>query len=297
MGKNMKGELMLILAAMIWGAAFVAQSVGMDYVGPFTFQAARCLLGALVLLPVIAGFSRARPKETAQTRKTLWTGGALCGLILFAATSLQQFGLLYTTAGKSGFITALYVVLVPVLGIFLHHRTRLNTWISVAIAAAALYLLCINGSFTVGRGELLTLGCALCFSFQILAVDHYSPHVNGVKLACIQFLVCGFLSLLAMALTESPSWAAVARCWLPIAYAGILSCGVAYTLQILGQRVTSPAVASLLMSLESAFAVLFGWLLLRERLSVKEYFGCALMFGAIVLAQLPGKKRTGPGPA
>jgi len=282
---------MLILAAMIWGAAFVAQAVGMEYVGPFTFQTSRCLLGALVLLPVIAAMDRSKPKDAPRgSRKTLLLAGATCGVIMFAAASLQQVGLQYTTAGKSGFITALYVVLVPVLGVFLGRRTRPAVWVGVVIAVAALYLLCVKDGLTVGRGELLTLGCALGFSFHILAVDYFSPKVDGVRMSCIQFFVCGAISAVVMACTESPSWAALARCWLPICYAGFLSCGAVYTLQILGQRDTTPTVASLLMSLESVFAVLFGWLLLGEKLSLRELLGCALMFGAIVLAQLPSRR-------
>lgn len=209
---------------------------------------------------------------------------------MFAATAFQQFGLLYTTAGKSGFITALYVVLVPVLGLFAGKKSPVTVWASVIMAAIALYLLCINESFTVGRGELLTLGCALCFALHILTVDHFAGRVDGVKLSCLQFFVCGIFGFICMLLFESPSISSIAQCWLPIGYAGILSSGVAYTLQILGQQNTKPVIASLLMSLESVFAVLFGALLLHERLAGKEYLGCVLMFGSIVLAQLPARK-------
>lgn len=282
---------MLILTAMIWGAAFVAQSVGMDYVGPFTFLMARSFLGGLVLLPVIAWINRGRPAATksSASRRDFLLAGLLCGTALFAGSSLQQLGLLYTSAGKSGFITALYVVLVPVCSLFLGKRVGLNMWVSVVIAAVSLYLLCINESFTIGPGELLTLLCALCFTGHILVIDHFSGRVDGVKLSCMQFFVCGVWSAIFMAFRETPSLGAIAQCWLPIGYAGVLSCGVAYTLQILGQRDTRPAVASLLLSLESVFAVLFGALLLHERLMPKEYLGCVLMFGAVVLAQLPQK--------
>ena len=283
---------LLILAAMIWGAAFVAQSAGMDYVGPLTFLACRSVLGSAVLLPVIAVLSRRVPAAPPTgSRRDLWLGGSLCGVILFISATLQQVGLLYTTAGKSAFVTALYVVLVPLCSVLLGRRFRANLWISAVIAAAALYLLCLNESLTVGPGELLTLACALCFAIHILIIDHFSSRVDGVKLSCIQFAVCAVLAWVAAFLWESPSWNAIVQCWLPIGYAGILSSGVAFTLQIVAQKYTKPAVASLLMSLESFFAVLFGAVLLHERLSLREYAGCVLMFGAIVLAQLPARNK------
>jgi len=282
---------MLVVTAMIWGSAFVAQSVGMEYVGPFTFQAVRSFLGGLTLLPVIFLMGRRTPAAPrAGTRRELWLAGGLCGLCLFVASSFQQVGLLYTSAGKSGFITALYVVLVPCAGLLLGKRAPLTVWFAALLAAGALYLLCVDGSFTIGRGELLTLACALCFTVHILVIDHFAERVDGVRMSCIQFFVCGALATVATALWEEPSLSAILRCWLPIAYAGVLSAGVGYTFQIVAQRDTSPMVASLLMSLESVFAVLFGALLLRERLSGREYLGCVLMFAAVVLAQLPGRR-------
>lgn len=282
---------MLVCAAMIWGSAFVAQSVGMEYVGPFTFQAVRCLLGGLVLLPVIALLNRKAPAGSPSgTGKDLRIAGLACGLCLFVASSLQQVGLIYTSAGKSGFITALYVALVPCVSFFLGKRPPLTVWVGALLAVTALYLLCVKDDFSIGRGELLTLGCALCFTCHILVIDHFSARVDGVKLSCIQFFVCAALAFIVTLLFEKPSLAAILRCWLPIGYAGVLSCGVAYTFQILGQRGTKPAVASLLMSLESVFAVIFGAILLHERLTGPEYIGCALMFAAIVLAQLPQKE-------
>lgn len=278
---------MLVCAAMIWGSAFVAQSVGMEYVGPFTFQAVRSLLGGLTLLPVIALLGGKRAAETPSgTRKELWIAGLACGACLFVAASLQQIGLLYTSAGKSGFLTALYVVLVPCVSLLLGRRVPLTVWIGALLAAAALYLLCVKDGFSIGKGELLTLGCALCFTFHILIVDHFSGRVDGVKLSCIQFFVCAALACVGMAALEKPSLTAILRCWLPIGYAGVLSCGVGYTFQILGQRDAKPAVASLLMSLESVFAVLFGAVLLGERLTGPEYAGCVLMMAAIILAQI-----------
>lgn len=294
MSKKLQANLMLLAAAMIWGAAFVAQSVSLDYVPPFTFLACRSALGGLVLLPVIAlTKSKTALPQAAKTvsRKTLLLGGILCGTVLFIATSLQQFGLYYTTAGKSGFITALYVVLVPVLGLLLGRRARLSTWVSVLIAAASLYLLCLNESFSIGIGELLTMACALGFAFHIMTIDRFTSRVDGVKLSCLHFFVCAAWSGLLALLTETPTIAGIMQCWLPICYAGIASCGVAYTLQIMAQQHTSPAIASLLMSTESVFAVLFGAIILSERLSGREYVGCALMFGSILLAQLPQKQK------
>lgn len=280
---------MLVCAAMIWGSAFVAQSVGMEYVGPFTFQAVRCLLGGLALLPVIALLNR-RAEPEPGTRKDLLIAGLACGVCLFVASSLQQVGLIYTSAGKSGFITALYVALVPCAGLFLGKRQPLTVWAGALLAVIALYLLCVKDGFSIGKGELLTLGCALCFTCHILIIDRFSARVDGVKLSCIQFFVCAALAFIATLLFEKPSAAAILRCWLPIVYAGVLSCGVGYTFQILGQRDAKPAVASLLMSLESVFAVIFGAILLHERLTRPEYIGCVLMFAAIVLAQLPQKE-------
>lgn len=291
MSKRMIGNGLLLLAAMIWGAAFVAQSVGMDYVGPFTFQATRSWLGSLVLLPVIALMDKkGNPKKpVTQTQwKDLLLSGVICGVFLFTACSLQQLGLLYTTPGKSGFITSLYIILVPVLGIFMGRK--LSPWVlcSVLLGIAGLYLLC-GGGLSVGKGELLTLGCAAAFSFHILSIDRFGAKVDGVRLSCLQFFVCGTLSAVCMFIWEKPDLGAIAQCWLPIAYAGILSSGAGYTLQIIGQQHTEPAVASLLMSLESVFSVLFGMLLLHQTLSLPEYLGCGLVFGGVVLAQLPSK--------
>lgn len=286
---------MLLMAAMIWGAAFVAQSVGMVYVGPFTFQAFRQMLGCLVLVPVIvlrdkAGSEVNRPK-TKKDYLLLLGSGALCGLILFCACTFQQIGLLYTTAGKSGFITALYIILVPVVGIFLGRKAGLNLWISVTLSLAGLYFLCMDGSFALGKGEVLTLLCALCFTAHILFLDFISPKVDGVRLSCLQFFFCSIISAPFMLLTETVVFKDVLSCWLPICYTGILSCGVAYTLQILAQKDTDPTIASIAMSMESVFAVVFGWMLQGDALGGKELLGCVLMFAAIILAQLPQKQK------
>lgn len=286
---------MLVLTAFIWGTAFVAQSVGMDYLGPFTFNGVRSLIGGAALLPCIWLFQKGKGKATEKpsrgARKELIAGGIACGLLLFAASSLQQIGIQYTTAGKAGFITAFYIVIVPVLGMFLHKKISGKVWGAVAIALAGLYFLCITEKFAVGKGDILIFLCALVFSIHILVIDYFSPKVDGVKMSCIQFFVCGIVSLPPMFFTETPKIGAIVEGWAPLLYAGVLSCGVAYTLQIIGQKNVNPAVASLILSLESCFSVLAGWMVLGEKLSMRESVGCVLMFAAIILAQLPDRKK------
>lgn len=291
-----KNAFMLILTAFIWGTAFVAQSVGMDYLGPFTFNGVRSFIGGAALLPCIFLLERFNERNSSAapvkgSRKDLIAGGTLCGLLLFAASSLQQLGIQYTTAGKAGFITAFYIVIVPVLGIFLRKKTGIKVWTAVLIALTGLYFLCITETFTIGKGDVLLFFGALIFSVHILVIDYYSPRVEGVKMACIQFFVCGAASLVPMFALETPKAADMAEGWLPLLYAGVLSCGVAYTLQIIGQKNVNPAIASLILSLESCFSVLAGWIILGETLSVRESVGCVLMFAAIILAQLPDKKK------
>lgn len=292
---KIKNGIMLVLTAFIWGTAFVAQSVGMDYLGPFTFNGVRSLIGGAALLPCIWLFQKGKGKATEKpsrgARKELIAGGIACGLLLFAASSLQQIGIQYTTAGKAGFITAFYIVIVPVLGIFLHKKIGWKVWGAVAIALAGLYFLCITEKFAVGKGDILIFLCALVFSIHILVIDYFSPKVDGVKMSCIQFFVCGIVSLPPMFFTETPKIGAIVEGWAPLLYAGVLSCGVAYTLQIIGQKNVNPAVASLILSLESCFSVLAGWMVLGEKLSMRESVGCVLMFGAIILAQLPDRKK------
>lgn len=289
----LRQSLLLLLTATIWGVAFVSQSVGMDYVGAFTFNAARSLIGAAVLIPCIVLLKKTQDKNgdrevhKKEDKKTLLTGGICCGVILALASSFQQFGIMYTTVGKAGFITAMYIILVPLLGIFLKKKAGLRVGISVVIAVAGLYLLCMTESFRLEAGDMLVLICALIFSFHIMVIDHFSPLVDGVKMSCIQFLTCGILCGICMFLFEEPKPAMILAAWKPILYAGVMSCGVGYTLQIIGQKGMNPTVASLIMSLESVISVLAGFILLDEVLSKRELFGCALMFGAIVLAQLP----------
>lgn len=291
--KRMVGNGLLLLAAMIWGAAFVAQSVGMDHVGPFTFQAVRCLLGSFILLPAIPLMDRVglgqKPASSTE-RKQLYLGGLLCGLCLFVACAFQQLGLLYTTPGKSGFFTSLYIIFVPIFGLFLKKRVTGWVGVSVVLAAVGLYFLCGGGDFSMGPGELLTLGCAIAFTFHILIVDRFC-HVDGVRLSCLQFLVCGLLSAVCMFLFETPRMDGILQCWLPLIYAGCLSAGVGFTLQIIGQKFTEPTVASLLMSLESVFSVVFGWIILGQALTPTELAGCGLVFGGVILAQMPGKRK------
>ena len=282
-----------MLAALIWGGAFVAQSVGMDYTGPYTFNVMRSFLGSLVLLPVIFFLDKKKSEEEKERadKKVLIKGGICCGIILTISTTFQQIGLLHTTAGKAGFITALYILIVPILGIFLGKKAGIKVWISVVLALGGMYLLCVTSEFTIAFGDLMVLACAFVFSLHILAVDHFSPMVDGVKLSCIQFFVCGTLSSFPMFLLEHPQLGQILDAWLPIAYAGILSSGVAYTLQIITQKHLNPTVASLLMSLESVFAALTGWLVLHERLSARELLGCVIVFVAIILSQLPEKAK------
>ncbi|MDY4207995.1 MAG: DMT family transporter [Lachnospiraceae bacterium] len=289
-----KNAFMLILTAFIWGTAFVAQSVGMDYLGPFTFNGVRSLIGGVALIPCIWLLQKLNDKSEPVTeernRKDLLIGGISCGVLLFAASSLQQVGIQYTTAGKAGFITAFYIVFVPVLGIFLGKKTGWKVWTAVILALAGLYFLCITEKFTIGKGDIFLFACALVFSIHILVIDYFSPKVEGVKMSCIQFLVCGIISLPFMFLLETPRMGAIVDAAWPLLYAGVLSCGVAYTLQIIGQKNVNPAIASLILSLESCFSVLAGWVILGEKLSVCESIGCILMFAAIILAQLPDKK-------
>ena len=290
-----KNAIMLLLTAFIWGTAFVAQSVGMDYLGPFTFNGVRSLIGGVALLPCIWLLRMLNKKEDEQKvqreKKNLIQGGIACGLLLFAASSLQQIGIQYTSAGKSGFITAFYIVIVPVLGIFLHKKIGWKVLIAVLLALAGLYFLCITEKFTIGKGDILIFLCALVFSLHIMVIDYFSPKVDGVKMSCIQFFVCGIVSIPFMFVLETPNVTDIVAGWMPLLYAGVLSCGVAYTLQIIGQKNVNPAIASLILSLESCFSVLAGWAVLGEHLSARESVGCILMFVAIILAQLPDKKK------
>lgn len=289
--KFIRQNVFPVLAAIIWGAAFVAQSVGAEHVGPFTFNAARSFIGFLFLLIICVALRiKQKPKLDRQYYKDLIIGGLCCGIALTLAVNLQQKGIETTTSGKAGFITALYIVLVPIAGLFLKKKAPRAIWLSVALAVAGLYFLSINEEFRITQGDFFMLLCALCFTGHIMVIDRFTQRVNGIELSCMQFLFCALLSGGGMVLTETPSWAALVSCALPLLYVGILSSGVAYTLQILAQKGSNPTVVSLLMSLESVFATVFGALILHEMMSGREIFGCGLMLVAVVLAQLPSSK-------
>jgi len=285
-----------LLAALIWGTAFVAQSVSADYVGAFTFNTARSVVAFLFLL-VLCVLLRIKRHKSGEEKKTagtssrdLFLGGLCCGIALTVASFFQQKGLETTTSGKAGFITALYIVIVPILGIFLKKKVPKIIWISVMLAVAGLYCLCITEDFRITTGDFYVLLCAFCFSGHILIIDHFGQKVDGIALSCVQFLVVSVFSAAGMLISEAPAWEAVLACLGPILYVGIFSSGVAYTLQILAQKDSNPTVVSLLLSLESVFATLAGALILHDRMSGKEYFGCVLMLIAVILAQLPEKK-------
>ena len=267
--KQFRGALLLTITALIWGTAFVAQSLGMDHLGPFAFNGVRNFIAALALLPVLLFMQRKAPKKTQtdeerkQSRKTLWVGGVLCGSALAVASNLQQFGISFTTVGKAGFLTALYIVIVPILGLFLKKRVPATVWVSVVIAAAGTYLLSVQEGFTIAPGDLLVILCALGFSVHIL------------------------LCTAAALFTETFTLADILKSAGPLLFTGLMSSGVGYTLQILGQKDTPPAVASLIMSLESVFAALSGWLVLGQSMNGRELLGCVLVFAAVILAQIP----------
>ncbi len=290
--KNFKGSIMLLITSLIWGTAFVAQSEGMNYVEPFTYNALRTLLGGAILIPVILlvrFLDRRGGREIKYSLKNTIIGGICCGVVLFAASSFQQFGIAHTTAGKAGFVTALYIVIVPIIGIFLHKKMPLRMWAFIAIALVGFWLLCISENFSVSMGDMLVFVGAVFFAIHITVIDYFNKRgTDGVLMSCIQFFTAGLIMLICMFIFEKPVIADIAEARITILYAGIMSCGVAYTLQILGQKHTNPTLATLLMSLESVFAALSGWLLLNEKLSIKELFGCVLIFTAVILAQLIG---------
>ena len=289
MKNKLRGSARLLLATFIWGTTFIAQSVGMDHIGPFTFQAIRCFLAVMGLMPVIALFDK---KEGRIFRKgwadpQLWKAGLFCGIPLFLACNLQQVGIVYTSAGKAAFLTAMYIVLVPVLGLLLGRKITFMVPISVGIAVAGLYFLSFVGVEKINIGDILLLGSALMFAVQIQAVDKFASAVDPLRLNCIQALVCAVGSAIITVFAEDVTVPGVLACWFPLCYAGFLSMGLAYSLQILGQKLLEPTAASLIMSLESVFAVLAGWLLLKETLAPQEAFGCVLMFIAVILSQIP----------
>lgn len=291
--RKLEGIFSLLLGTIIWGGAFTAQSVGMDRLGPFTFQAVRCFLAVLALVMFITLNEIRNMKQSFQrwADPKLWKAGCLCGAALFVATSLQQIGLVYTDAGKAGFITALYIVIVPMLGLFLGRKPSPAAFVGIVVAVIGMYLLCGVGVSSINIGDLLLIGCAFAFSLQIMLVDRLSYGCDSLRLNCIQALVVAVLSSLCM-LTETVDWQLVMSCWLPLSYAGVLSMGVGYSLQIIGQKRIEPTAASMIMSLESVFAVVFGALLLHETMTTWESIGCVFVFAAVILSQLPSKKRS-----
>lgn len=291
--KKLRGNLLLTITAMIWGSAFVAQSIGGDSLGAFTFNAARSLIAAVFLIPcifVIKKIEKDPVKKQIKIDKPLIISGVCCGVALCVASAFQQIGISKTTVGKAGFITAMYIIIVPLLSRFFGKKIQPIIWLAVAISAVGLYLLCMNEGFSISEGDFYILLCAVCFAVHILIIDYFSDKTDGVIMSCIQFFTVGVLSLVIALIFEQPRLSDIVPAILPILYTGVFSSGVAYTLQIVAQKDVNPTAASLLMSLESVFAVISGWLFLHEDLSLKEFFGCVLVFAAIIIAQIPDMK-------
>ena len=299
--QKLKGNFLLLLAALVWGVSFIAQSKGVETLSPELFNGIRSLLGGVVLLPVIIlldSFKKKKGITIQPFNKTLLLGGLICGIFLCIATTLQTYGMVYTSPGKAGFLTALYMVIIPIIRLFSGKRPNPIILLSVFIAVIGLYLMCIGTSFILNQGDILIFLCAFIFSGHILSIDYFSPKVDGIKLSCLQFFVCGFINLITALFTQEWNLNVILSNWLSIGYAGVMSCGVAYTLQIVGQKYTDPTSASVLMSLESVFATLStvilvacGWNLTGGALTPREILGCCLMFLAILLVQLPEKEK------
>lgn len=294
---NIRNSSLLFLAACIWGVAFVSQQVGMDYMGPFTFNGVRSLLGALTLLPFIV-CRRGKEKKKTESRtgdRPSWSmyaiAGICCGLALAGGSSLQQIGLQYTSVGKAGFITTLYIILVPIAGTFIGRRAQIQTWIGAAVAVLGLYLICVNESFSINKGDGLIFLCALVFTFHILIIDYFSPKVDGVILSFLQFLVCGIICTTAAFIWETPQLSQLKAGIVPLLYAGVMSCGVAYTLQIIGQKNLNPTVAALILSMESVVSVIAGFAILGQKLAARELAGCFVVFAAVIFVQIPWKQK------
>ncbi|MBQ2392496.1 MAG: DMT family transporter [Clostridia bacterium] len=299
---QLKGTLILLLTALIWGCAFVAQSSAADTLQPFTVQATRSIIGGMALIPVILAMRLFNKKKSDKNppktnNKMLILGGIVCGVVLCTATNLQQFGIEYTTPGKAGFITALYILFVPLIGLVFKKRVPWHIWICIAVGLVGLYLLCMDGSFSLAIGDTYVLVCAIVFAIHIIAVDYFIQYADGVKLSCIQFFTSGIISLVLMFAFETPDVSTILDAAIPILYLGIMSTGVAYTLQVVGQKYCSPTVASLAMSFESVFAVLgeftvFGLIMQKDvSMSARELIGCLVMFAAIIISQLPLDKK------
>ncbi len=289
---KLKSNLLLALAAFIWGIAFVAQSVSMDHIGPWTFTCIRNFIAAAtlyILMPLLNKMTGSEDKST--NKKEMWIGGICCGIALAVASMFQQTGIIYTTVGKAGFLTALYTVIVPILSLFLGKKSKWNVYVAVGISIIGMYFLCMNEDFSIAYGDVLVLICALMFAFHIMIVDHFVQKIDGIKLSCIQFLTSGLFCLIPMLVFEKPDLTNIFAAAVPILYAGILSSGAGYTLQIVGQKGADPSIAGMILSLESVFAALAGTLLLHEVLSLRELFGCILVFMAIIFSQIQFQKK------
>lgn len=295
--KAFLGNILLVLTALIWGCAFVAQSVGMEFVGPFTFNGTRCIIGGIVLILAssFSDFIKSKNgtyvKPSKNKNKELIKAGFICGIILFTASTIQQIGISQTTVGKAGFISVLYILIVPFFSVLLHQKLPKMIWLCCGLALTGLYLLCMNESLSLSKGDLTVLISAIAFAVHIIAIDHFAPKLDCIKLSCAQFLVAGAISIVFMFIFEKPDFQKVLDAWLPIVYAGALSGGVGYTLQTVAQKWTKPSVASLLMSLESVFAVIAGALILHQIPSSREIWGCIFMFISIIIIQLPEKTK------
>lgn len=290
--KKYKSELLLALAAFIWGVAFVAQSVSMDHIGPWTFTCIRNLIAALtlyLLMPLLDKITGKKEKGTFN--KKVIVGGIFCGLALGIASMFQQTGIQYTSVGKAGFLTALYTVIVPIFSLFLGKKSKWNVYVAVGISIIGMYFLCVNEDFSIAHGDTLILICAVLFAIHILVIDHFGKDNDGIRMSCVQFLIAGLLCLIPMLVLEKPNLSDIKEAIIPILYAGILSSGAGYTLQIVGQKDADPSIAGMILSLESVFAALAGAVLLGEMLSLKELIGCILVFGAIILSQIEFKKK------
>lgn len=301
--QKLKGNAMLLLAAIVWGVSFIAQSKGVEVISATSFNGIRTLLGGVVLLPVIYLLDKGKKKRgvpVGKVDKNLLIAGVACGVFLCIASTLQTYGMIYTSPGKAGFITALYMVIIPIIGIFTGKKPRPAILIAVIIAVFGMYLMCIDSKLTINKGDVIIFISAFAFVGHILTIDHFSPKVDGVKLSCLQFFVCGFIDMILVFIFEEPQLGPILDCWASIGYAGIMSCGVAYTLQIVGQKYTDPTSASILMSLESVFSTLTtvilvacGWQLTGGALNLREISGCVMMFVAIIFVQLPERRTVG----
>ena len=284
---------MLFLAAFIWGFAFAFQSQGMEHMGPMTFNGTRFFIGAIVLIPIVFLFKKPGEKSKVSKKdiKVTITGGIVCGLCLFVASSLQQFGIQYTSVGKAGFLTTLYIILVPIIGIFFKKKVSVFVWIGAILSVIGMYLLCVSETMSINKGDILAFCCAIVFAFHILSVDYFAPKTNGIVLSCIQFLTSGICAMICAFIFEQPTLTEIVKGIVPLLYVGVMSSGVAYTLQILGQKNADPTIASLIMRLESAVSVLGGWLILHQKLTGKELLGCLLMFIAVIGVQVFDAKK------